>query len=439
METGNPSPRPCTATALDLAVEHYMGRDGYASLGAFYKRMDSFITSATTLMPYSQTGLPTAFLYPGVDADTLYNVVRPLNGSGASILGVEAAVQRDLRCLPASFDGLGVQANATFASGHSEVIYDDTAVSLPLIDLSRWSGNATLLLHRKRLGCARRPSLSRHVSRRSGQQRQYRYADPGEHDDRLRGPCHAAPRPAAFGRGAQHHRYADRAIYRPHRQTSARAHAQRPDGRAGDALCLLISSRSCPRRGPCTLCRGGAEVSAAGGEPRNADEQGRQFPAGRHGTAAQLCPQARARSGRLGGRGAGIRVMEQERRQAIEHPLAYAYRVADSVIIAGARKAQRIGDVDMLDLMCSLPLADEVLDYRQRYERFETALARLTPARRAVFRMRLMDGRSRQEIAGELGLSVEEVKKHLVRAMADLALALEDDLDGESEGHDRHG
>ncbi|GLK45629.1 MULTISPECIES: hypothetical protein [Novosphingobium] len=65
VETGNPSPRPCTATALDLAVEHYMGRDGYASLGAFYKRMDSFITSATTLMPYSQTGLPTAFLYPG--------------------------------------------------------------------------------------------------------------------------------------------------------------------------------------------------------------------------------------------------------------------------------------------------------------------------------------------------------------------------------------
>jgi len=144
VETGNPSLRPFTATALDLALEHYMGRDGYASLGAFYKRMDSFITSATTLMPYSATGLPMAFLYSGVSADTLYNVVRPLNGSGASILGVEAAVQRDLRFLPAPFDGLGLQANATFASGHSDVIYDDTAVSLPLIDLSRWSGNATL-------------------------------------------------------------------------------------------------------------------------------------------------------------------------------------------------------------------------------------------------------------------------------------------------------
>lgn len=134
-----------------------------------------------------------------------------------------------------------------------------------------------------------------------------------------------------------------------------------------------------------------------------------------------------------------VRVMEQERRQAIEHPLAYAYRVADSVIIAGARKGQRLGDAEMPDLMCDLPLADEVLDYRQRYARFEAALARLTPARRAVFRMRHMDGRSRQEIAEELGLSVEAVKKHLVRAMADLALTLEDDIDGYGEGRDRHG
>jgi len=144
VETGDPALRPFTATALDLALEGYMGRDGYASLGLFYKRMDSFITSATTLMPYAETGLPAAFLYPGVPADTLYNVVRPLNGSGASIVGVEAALQRDLHFLPAPFDGLGVQANGTFVSGRSEVIYGQRAISLPLIDLSRWSGNATL-------------------------------------------------------------------------------------------------------------------------------------------------------------------------------------------------------------------------------------------------------------------------------------------------------
>jgi RNA polymerase sigma-70 factor (ECF subfamily) len=137
------------------------------------------------------------------------------------------------------------------------------------------------------------------------------------------------------------------------------------------------------------------------------------------------------------------RVMEQERRQAIEHPLAYAFRVADSVIIADVRKSGRAGgigcELDPLELVCDMPLADEVLDYRERFARFEAALARLTPMRRTVFRLRHVDGKSRQEIAAELGLSLEAVKKHLVRAMADLAQTLEGDLDPAGEGQANHG
>lgn len=129
-----------------------------------------------------------------------------------------------------------------------------------------------------------------------------------------------------------------------------------------------------------------------------------------------------------------VRVIEQGRRQEIQHPLAYAFRVADSVILAGARKAARETELDHFDLVCDLPLADEVLDYRQRLARFEAALTRLTPQRRAVFRMRHMDGKSRQEIAEELNLSVEAVKKHLVRAMADLVGSLSDDLAPSGEG-----
>ncbi|QDK34832.1 RNA polymerase subunit sigma-70 [Sphingomonas sp. IC081] len=139
------------------------------------------------------------------------------------------------------------------------------------------------------------------------------------------------------------------------------------------------------------------------------------------------------------------RVMEQERRQAIEQPLAYAFRVADSVIVSDLRKHRRAGsptgrqadahplELDPLELVCDMPLADEVLDYRERFARFEAALARLTPMRRTVFRMRHIDGQSRQDIAEELGLGLEAVKKHLVRAMADLALALESDLETAAE------
>ncbi|MFT3964283.1 MAG: TonB-dependent receptor [Sphingobium sp.] len=142
--SGNPALKPFKAESVDLSLERYDGRVGYASIGLFFKHMHSFITSETQVMPYAATGYPTAFLFAGQDPSILYNVIRPLNGPGASIFGVEAAVRRDLRFLPAPLDRLGIQANLTHAMGSSDVIYGGTAVSLSLIDLSRWSGNAIL-------------------------------------------------------------------------------------------------------------------------------------------------------------------------------------------------------------------------------------------------------------------------------------------------------
>lgn len=149
IETGDPGLRPFTSTAFDLTFEHYAGAGGYASLGLFYKRLHSFITSATRVMTYAETGLPLSFLYEGQDSSALYNVIRPVNGSGASVGGAEAAFQHDLRFLPAPLDGLGMRGNVTFSAGDSDVIYDGEAVKLPLIDLSRWSGNATLYYTRR--------------------------------------------------------------------------------------------------------------------------------------------------------------------------------------------------------------------------------------------------------------------------------------------------
>lgn len=122
-----------------------------------------------------------------------------------------------------------------------------------------------------------------------------------------------------------------------------------------------------------------------------------------------------------------MRVIEQDRKRVIEQPLAYAFRVADSIIHADARKGAHLDLGDHADLTCDLPLADEVLEYRQRMDRFQTALGGLTPLRRAVFVRRHLDGKSRQDIADELNLSLEAVKKHLVRAMVDLSRAVEED------------
>lgn len=123
-----------------------------------------------------------------------------------------------------------------------------------------------------------------------------------------------------------------------------------------------------------------------------------------------------------------MRVIEQDRKKVIDQPLAYAFRVADSVIHARARDRIHADLDDHADLMCELPLADEILDYRQRMARFETALGRLTPQRRAIFLKRHLEGKSRQEIAEETGLSLEAVKKHLVRAMVELAQVVVEDM-----------
>jgi RNA polymerase sigma-70 factor (ECF subfamily) len=116
-----------------------------------------------------------------------------------------------------------------------------------------------------------------------------------------------------------------------------------------------------------------------------------------------------------------LMVMEQSRKQAIVHPLAYAYRVADSLIYSQARRDRREESLGEADYGCDLPLADAVLEHKQRVAVFEAALRRLSPVRREVFVRRHVDGQSRQKIADDLDLNLETVKKHLVRAMAELA------------------
>lgn len=119
-------------------------------------------------------------------------------------------------------------------------------------------------------------------------------------------------------------------------------------------------------------------------------------------------------------------VMRQARKQEITQPLAYAYRVADSLIYAQARRDRREAPIGDEDFGCDLPLPDAVLEHRQRAAVFEAALKRLSPLRRDIVIRRHLDGQSRQAIADDLRISVEAVKKHLVRAMAELAGAMQD-------------
>ncbi|WP_269716775.1 TonB-dependent receptor [Caulobacter sp. NIBR2454] len=152
ISAGNPNLKPFLADSIEGSLEFYQGDSGYLALSAFYKNMDSFITAETSVVPYGSTGYPTQFQGPGQDASTLYNFNRPVNGEGASIKGVELAVQKDFDFLPAPFDKLGFVGNVTYATGKSDVIIDGSPISLDLLGLSKWTSNATIYYETDRWG-----------------------------------------------------------------------------------------------------------------------------------------------------------------------------------------------------------------------------------------------------------------------------------------------
>jgi iron complex outermembrane receptor protein len=144
LNIGNPDLKPFKADSVEGSLEYYAGKVGFASIGVFYKKLDAFISSTTTVEPYSATGYPLSFLLPGQTGAILYNVTKPVNVSGANIKGVEVAAQRDFDFLPAPFNHLGVVANGTYADGSSAAIINGTSVVLPLVNLSKYTGNATI-------------------------------------------------------------------------------------------------------------------------------------------------------------------------------------------------------------------------------------------------------------------------------------------------------
>ena len=149
---GNPYLAPYTADSIEGSLEYYDGTRGSIALGVFYKNMSSFVTSETDQIPYSETGYPLSLLEEGQDGSIIFNFTRPINGPGASIHGVELAARRNFDFLPGLLGNFGALGNVTYADGKSDVLYSGKAHELPLIDLSKWSANATLYYDTEQFG-----------------------------------------------------------------------------------------------------------------------------------------------------------------------------------------------------------------------------------------------------------------------------------------------
>ena len=124
-ELGNPELEPLEARSLDLSLEWYDQGIGLLAGGIFWKDIDNFIVLADTA---NQTDL-TQFVGNVVVDDA--EVIQPINGDTADLLGVELTWVKKFNELPGPWNGLLLSANATFTDSEADLALRSTSIDLP--------------------------------------------------------------------------------------------------------------------------------------------------------------------------------------------------------------------------------------------------------------------------------------------------------------------
>lgn len=140
---GNPLLNPFRATNYDASIEWYFQNEALLAVAVFHKDIDSFITSETVPLAYGTLGLPLELLQgvQGLNANTIFQVTRRLNGEGGTLDGIEIQYQQPFTFLPGFWSNFGFTGNVTFVD--SEVSYG-TAGKNRLTGQSKNTANATL-------------------------------------------------------------------------------------------------------------------------------------------------------------------------------------------------------------------------------------------------------------------------------------------------------
>ena len=112
LSRGNPNLEPRESEGLDLSLEYYP-KDGLMAIGLFQKDIDNEIFTLTT------TETLDLGIGRGVESVT---VTEPRNAQTAKIRGIEVGWQQALTFLPAPFDGLGFNLNATLLDSDFEFL-----------------------------------------------------------------------------------------------------------------------------------------------------------------------------------------------------------------------------------------------------------------------------------------------------------------------------
>ncbi len=127
--SGNPFLDPFRATAYDFAIEWYFAPQSIFSVALFKKDVASFPVSQARTGTFTETGLSPsvlvpsspAALNPALQSQAIWTISAPINGTGASLKGIEVSLQAPFRFLPGFLSNFGGIVNVTLVD--SSAVY----------------------------------------------------------------------------------------------------------------------------------------------------------------------------------------------------------------------------------------------------------------------------------------------------------------------------
>lgn len=125
--SGNTELDPFRANQYDLSVEYYSDSTTLTA-GLFYKDVKSLVTTSSEQVDIFNNG-------------DIYNLIRPVNGDGATIRGIELGANYNFISLPEPFSGLGVSGNYTYIDSTTTEKHVNTGEPLGFTGLAKNSYN----------------------------------------------------------------------------------------------------------------------------------------------------------------------------------------------------------------------------------------------------------------------------------------------------------